>query len=53
MLPGDALLIHGTLPPAQLRTRPYHSERHLARRVGDVDLSAPLPVRSAPVRTEA
>ena len=41
MLPGDALLIHGTLPPAQLRTRPYHSERHLAARVGDVELTAP------------
>jgi type IV secretion system protein VirD4 len=39
MVPGDALLIHGTLPPAQLRTRPYHRERHLAARVGDVDLT--------------
>jgi type IV secretion system protein VirD4 len=47
MLPGDALLIHGTLPPAQLRTRPYHCERHLARRVGNVDLTAPLPARPA------
>jgi type IV secretion system protein VirD4 len=33
MLPGDALLIHGTLPPALLRTRPYYAERRLARRV--------------------
>jgi type IV secretion system protein VirD4 len=39
MIPGDALLIHGTLPPAQLRTRPYHRERHLVARVGDFDLS--------------
>ena len=35
MIPGDALLIHGTLPPARLRTRPYHAERDLARRVGE------------------
>lgn len=33
MVPGDALLIHGTLPPAHLRTRPYHKERHLRARV--------------------
>ena len=32
MLPGDALLIHGTLPPAHLRTRPFYSERTLAAR---------------------
>lgn len=44
MLPGDALLIHGTLPPAHLRTRPYHRERHLARRVPDLDLTEPLPL---------
>jgi type IV secretion system protein VirD4 len=43
MVPGDALLIHGTLPPAQLRTRPYHRERHLMSRVGDVDLSKQTP----------
>jgi type IV secretion system protein VirD4 len=52
MLPGDALLIHGTLPPAQLRTRPYHCERHLARRVGNVDFTAPLPVRPAAQTTD-
>jgi type IV secretion system protein VirD4 len=45
MVPGDALLIHGTLPPAQLRTRPYHRERHLAARVGDVDLTAQAAAR--------
>lgn len=44
MLPGDALLIHGTLPPAHLQTRPYHRERHLARRVPDLDLTKPLPL---------
>ena len=32
MLPGDALLVHGTLPPAHVRTRPYYRERTLRRR---------------------
>ena len=32
MLPGDALLIHGTLPPAHLRTRPYYTDPRLAAR---------------------
>ena len=32
MHPGDALLIHGTLPPAHLRTRPYYQDRNLAAR---------------------
>lgn len=32
MRPGDALLIHGTLPPAHVRTRPYYRDRELARR---------------------
>jgi type IV secretion system protein VirD4 len=27
--PGEALLIHGTLPPAHLRARPYYREPHL------------------------
>ncbi|HVM52035.1 MAG TPA: type IV secretory system conjugative DNA transfer family protein [Acidimicrobiales bacterium] len=55
MVPGDALLIHGTLPPAQLRTRPYHRERDLARRVGDVDLAAPpsSQQKQSPVGAEA
>jgi type IV secretion system protein VirD4 len=30
MLPGDALLLHGTLPPVHLRTRPYYRDRRLA-----------------------
>lgn len=34
MLPGDALLVHGTLPPAHVRTRPYYRERALRRRAG-------------------
>lgn len=32
MRPGDALLIHGTLPPAHVRTRPYYRDRRLAAR---------------------
>jgi type IV secretion system protein VirD4 len=32
MRPGDALLVHGTLPPAHVRTRPFYRERHLAER---------------------
>ena len=32
MRPGDALLLHGTLPPAHLRTRPYYRDRRLAAR---------------------
>jgi type IV secretion system protein VirD4 len=53
MVPGDALLIHGTLPPAQLRTRPFYSEPDLAHRVGDVDLTAPLPLRRVCETAEA
>lgn len=32
MRPGDALLVHGTLPPAHVRTRPFYRSRHLAGR---------------------
>ena len=32
MRSGDALLVHGTLPPAHVRTRPYHRDRALAAR---------------------
>lgn len=32
MVPGDALLIHGTLPPAHIRTRPYYREPGLSER---------------------
>lgn len=32
MRPGDALLVHGTLPPAHVRTRPFYSTPHLAKR---------------------
>jgi type IV secretion system protein VirD4 len=45
MVPGDALLIHGTLPPALLRTRPFYSEPDLARRVPDLDRSTTRSLR--------
>lgn len=32
MRPGDALLVHGTLPPAHVRTRPFYRDRELAAR---------------------
>jgi type IV secretion system protein VirD4 len=32
MLPGDALLLHGTLPPAHIRTRPFYREPDLRQR---------------------
>jgi type IV secretion system protein VirD4 len=32
MPPGDALLIHGTLPPAHIRTQPWWDNRRLAAR---------------------
>jgi len=34
MRPGDALLLHGTLPPAHVRTRPFYRDRELAARAG-------------------
>ncbi|HEY8547588.1 MAG TPA: type IV secretory system conjugative DNA transfer family protein [Acidimicrobiales bacterium] len=34
MRPGDALLLHGTLPPAHVRTRPYYRDRLLRQRAG-------------------
>ena len=36
MPPGDALLIHGTLPPAHVRTLPWWADRRLAPR-GEMD----------------
>ncbi|MCC5954281.1 MAG: hypothetical protein JJU45_19505 [Acidimicrobiia bacterium] len=32
MRPGDALLVHGTLPPAHVRTRPFYRDCDLAAR---------------------
>ncbi len=43
MRPGDALLVHGTLPPAYVRTRPFFRSAHLAlraaTRVGEGDVA--------------
>ncbi len=36
MPPGDALLIHGTLPPAHVRTIPWWADRRLGPR-GELD----------------
>lgn len=33
MVPGDALLVHASLPPAHIRTRAYYRERGLRARV--------------------
>ncbi len=33
MRPGGALLLHGTLPPAYIRTRAWWRDRHLSKRV--------------------
>jgi type IV secretion system protein VirD4 len=48
MRPGEALLLHGTLPPAHVRTRAYFRDRDLADRAagGVVD----EPVRPAAAR---
>ncbi|MEX2548454.1 MAG: type IV secretory system conjugative DNA transfer family protein, partial [Chloroflexota bacterium] len=52
MRPGDALLIHGTLPPAHLRTLPWWDDRRLATR-GEIDpgrrpaLTVPKEVNAA------
>lgn len=40
MRPGDALLLHGTLPPAHIRTRPFFRDRRLRERAGR-ELSQP------------
>jgi hypothetical protein len=32
MRPGDALLVHGTLASAHIRTRPYYRDPRLAER---------------------
>jgi hypothetical protein len=33
MRPGGALLLHGTLPPAYIRTRAWWRDRQLSKRV--------------------
>ena len=39
--PGDALLIHGTLPPAHLRSRPWFEDRRLRRLVDGAAVTRP------------
>jgi type IV secretion system protein VirD4 len=41
MRPGDALLIHGTLPPAHVRTRPFYRDRRLAQRAAHLVVRPP------------
>jgi type IV secretion system protein VirD4 len=57
MVPGDALLVHGTLPPAHITTRRYYEERslraraamapppHLLRPTHPSDAASPRPRR--------
>jgi type IV secretion system protein VirD4 len=39
--PGNALLVHGTLPPAHLKSRPYYQERTLRSRADSRGPSQP------------
>jgi type IV secretion system protein VirD4 len=48
MTPGDALLVHGTLPPAHIRTRRYFDERALRSRA---ELEPPPELRRRPGRS--
>ena len=45
MEPGDALLLHGTLPPAHVRTRPFYKDRRLAERASIQPKPRPAPSR--------
>lgn len=45
MRPGDALLVHGTLPPAHVRTRPFYATPHLAERAALQPKSKPKQPR--------
>lgn len=51
MVPGDALLIHGTLPPAHIRTVPYWSRWRLRRRSGLDPKRAPEVTLGEPARS--
>jgi type IV secretion system protein VirD4 len=35
MRPGDALLVHGTLPPAHVRIKPWYRSRRLRKRAAE------------------
>lgn len=47
MRPGDALLIHGTLPPAHVRTRPFYNEPQLVARTTTATATAPVEAQHA------
>jgi hypothetical protein len=49
MTPGDALLVHGTLPPAHIRTRRYFDEHVLRSRA---ELEPPPELRRDRSRTD-
>jgi type IV secretion system protein VirD4 len=49
MRPGDALLLHGTLPPAHVRTRPFYRDRRLAARAA---VSPPDERKSRPAHVD-
>lgn len=51
MIPGDALLLHGTLPPAHVRTHPFYRDRRLAERAS-LKPAAKTPA-AVPVRRSA
>ena len=43
--PGDALLLHGTLPPAHVRTRPFYRDRALKHRAARPVVKPPVVTR--------
>lgn len=53
MLPGDALLIHGTLPPAHIKARPYYRDPSLAARASLIPPTPPTPAEPSVTRDEA
>jgi type IV secretion system protein VirD4 len=53
MRPGDALLVHGTLPPAHIRTRPYFRDRRLADRASFPPAGRPAPAAAQSEDQEA
>lgn len=48
--PGNALLVHGTLPPAHLRIEPWYRNRRLRKRTVAVQGAGPMRHRATPSR---
>ncbi|MBX3314191.1 MAG: cytochrome P450 [Actinobacteria bacterium] len=48
MQPGDALLLHATLPPAHVRTRPFFSQASLLARASTAGVAIPPSADSPP-----